>query len=705
MANTATTKPKNFRILISVVIIVAIAILLVTLRPWSDRAAAELKTGTTDGGRVTFIDDSTGEEVDIQVVDDDSGAPVDGIEVTYFDGEGYEVFITHDASDQYLPAIGIYEHNSDHVIETKKTEHGSYQIFAFEDEGTQTAAWEWEHDNHMDWSYYEYVKTIDYEEKMEMQKLLGKINDFLFDGILYFFAVSSPISPSELVEYLCPEPENPPQRWDIYDRTGTYYADSFAVVPSNIPEVEITSLTVGDNEVSIAWTGSDKDHYEVRVDLPSNKDLTKYVDGNDTFDLEYSYRITSDGQVYSGYDWTHYSSDTSVQVEITESGSYRFELRVKDEVENVGSTSRDFEVETTDIEEPPDELSLTISSATGGSVTTPGEGAFIYDAGTEVDLVATPDSGYRFVNWIGDTDTVADVNAASTTVTINDDYAVLANFEEAELVQSQYASLVAAGDWHTVGRKSNGTVVAVGWNIIGQCSVDDWTDIIQVAAGSSHTVGLKSNGTVVAVGRSDHGECNVGGWTGIVQVAAGNWHTVGLKSNGTVVAVGYNSDGQCKVNSWTDIIHVAAAGFFTVGVKSDGTVVAVGSNFCGQCEVNGWTDIIQVAAGGGHTVGLRFNGTVVAVGDNYAETCEVGGWTDITQVAAGTHRTVGLKSNGTVVAVGHNKWGQCNVDGWTGIIQVAAGSQHTVGLKSNGTVVAVGDNEYGECDVGGWDLS
>jgi alpha-tubulin suppressor-like RCC1 family protein len=59
----------------------------------------------------------------------------------------------------------------------------------------------------------------------------------------------------------------------------------------------------------------------------------------------------------------------------------------------------------------------------------------------------------------------------------------------------------------------------------------------QVAAGNVHTVGLKSDGTVVAVGNNNNGECNVSSWTGIVQVAGGGYQTVGLKSDGTVVAV------------------------------------------------------------------------------------------------------------------------------------------------------------------------
>ena len=61
---------------------------------------------------------------------------------------------------------------------------------------------------------------------------------------------------------------------------------------------------------------------------------------------------------------------------------------------------------------------------------------------------------------------------------------------------------VSAGNWYTVGLKSDGTVVAVGSNQDGECDVEDWTDIVAVSAGFWHTVGLKSDGTVVAVGRN-----------------------------------------------------------------------------------------------------------------------------------------------------------------------------------------------------------
>ena len=302
------------------------------------------------------------------------------------------------------------------------------------------------------------------------------------------------------------------------------------------------------------------------------------------------------------------------------------------------------------------------------------------------------------------------VVGASATVPMPDDCSIshstvdssgLASAITLNTPQGQVTPMVAAGWYHTVGLKSDGTVVAVGWNdYYGQCNVGCWMNITHVASGYYHTVGLKTDGTVVAVGANGAGECTVGGWTDITQVAAGGGHTVGLKDDGTVVAVGDNYEGQRNVAGWMNITQVAAGSSYTVGLKDDGTVVAVGLNNHGQCNVGGWTGIIQVAAGGWHTVGLKDDGTVVAVGENYYGRCNVGSWADITQVAAGHEHTVGLKTDGTVVAVGWNDYGQCNVGGWTDITQVAAGYYLTVGLKTDGTVVAAGL----EAELAKWNL-
>jgi len=122
---------------------------------------------------------------------------------------------------------------------------------------------------------------------------------------------------------------------------------------------------------------------------------------------------------------------------------YRF-VRWMGDVNTVGNvnaastniTMRDNYSVTADFDTPPIQYNLTIASTVRGSVTTPGEGTFSYDEGTVVDLVAKPEKGYRFFGWTGDVDTIADVDAASTTITTQGDYSITANFGS-----------VRAGDW------------------------------------------------------------------------------------------------------------------------------------------------------------------------------------------------------------------------------------------------------------------
>jgi len=102
------------------------------------------------------------------------------------------------------------------------------------------------------------------------------------------------------------------------------------------------------------------------------------------------------------------------------------------------------------------QYSLTISSTPGGSVTTPGEGMFIYDAETVVELVAEPSEHYRFVEWTGDVDTIADVNAATTNITMNDSYSITANFE---LEPSWYSLTISSTPGGSVTTPGEGTFV------------------------------------------------------------------------------------------------------------------------------------------------------------------------------------------------------------------------------------------------------
>jgi hypothetical protein len=64
----------------------------------------------------------------------------------------------------------------------------------------------------------------------------------------------------------------------------------------------------------------------------------------------------------------------------------------------------------------------------GGGTATDVTGASPYTAGTVVDIEAEANPGYRFVNWSGDVVEVDDVDAATTYVTMNAPYSIIANF-------------------------------------------------------------------------------------------------------------------------------------------------------------------------------------------------------------------------------------------------------------------------------------
>jgi hypothetical protein len=91
-----------------------------------------------------------------------------------------------------------------------------------------------------------------------------------------------------------------------------------------------------------------------------------------------------------------------------------------------------------------------------------------------------------------------------------------------------------------------------------------------IAAGYWHTVALKSDGTVVAWGNSANGQTDVSaGLRGVRAIAAGFLHTVALKRDGTVVAWGDNLYGQTDVPAGLrSIMAIAAGGSYSVALKS-----------------------------------------------------------------------------------------------------------------------------------------
>jgi hypothetical protein len=133
---------------------------------------------------------------------------------------------------------------------------------------------------------------------------------------------------------------------------------------------------------------------------------------------------------------------------------------------------------------------LTTNSTSGGSVTTPGEGMSPYDCGLMVDLVAEAAEGYRFVNWTGDVAAIADVGAAATTITMNDDYSVTAGFE---LIPAEQFGLI-------ISSTAGGTVTAPGE---GSFTYDQGAGVNLVAEAGEGYLFVNWTGDVGAIANVD----------------------------------------------------------------------------------------------------------------------------------------------------------------------------------------------------------
>ena len=316
------------------------------VNPPPEPPTTETKTGVTNSeGQVTFTDNSTSEQVVLNVTDSQK-LPLRNIRITYWDGNDFEVFLVDDPSEKYLPSLGIYPHNSEHTIETGRVGDGFYKIVTLdEDSSLGKVVWSWKDKTGINFSTYNYYKTVDYDEYLEIKDRNAEVLDLVWKGIEMFTGVSLPNKPSEVISHLFPERENPPQRWDVYAYNDGYDQSALlTMIPSNIPTVTIDDPKIEGSEIDFSWQGSDKDTYDQFTFLPDNRDLTKYLDGNTTSDLNYSYEITKGESVYGDYFWTSYSSRTSAAVNVSDSGNYSLEVRVKDEVGNIGKSSKSFSI-------------------------------------------------------------------------------------------------------------------------------------------------------------------------------------------------------------------------------------------------------------------------------------------------------------------------------------------------------------------------
>src|SRR3990170_1798433 len=249
-----------------------------------------------------------------------------------------------------------------------------------------------------------------------------------------------------------------------------------------------------------------------------------------------------------------------------------------------------------------------------------------------------------------------------------------------ETVKSQ----IAAGSYHTLAIKSDGTLWAWGYNYSGQLGdgttsnkttpvqIGTGTNWSQIAAGGYHSLAIKSDGTLWAWSGNSFGQLGdgtsrdykttpvqIGTGTNWSQIAAGDYHTLAIKSDGTLWAWGYNSYGQLgdgasgggnykttpvQIGTGTNWSQIAAGGYHTLAIKSDGTLWAWGGNSFGQLgdgtssdykttpvQIGTGTNWSQIAAGGYHTLAIKSDRTLWAWGNYYGQLGDATAWKETPQ--------------------------------------------------------------------------
>ena len=249
---------------------------------------------------------------------------------------------------------------------------------------------------------------------------------------------------------------------------------------------------------------------------------------------------------------------------------------------------------------------------------------------------------------------------------------------------------VAAGYYHNVALRADGSVAAWGYNSYGQTNVPPGLcNVVAVAAGESHSVALRADGSVAAWGDNYYGQTNVPlGLSNVVAVAAGRYHSLALRVDGTLAAWGYNGHGETNVPSGLSNVVAVAAGYsHNVVLRADGTVAAWGNNDDGKTNIpSGLSNVVAVAAGGSHSAALRADGTVAAWGNNdYGKTNIPSGLSNVVAVAAGRNHSLALRVDGTLAAWGNNNFGQTNVpSGLSNVVAVASVDFHSLVLAGYG---------------------
>jgi alpha-tubulin suppressor-like RCC1 family protein len=260
---------------------------------------------------------------------------------------------------------------------------------------------------------------------------------------------------------------------------------------------------------------------------------------------------------------------------------------------------------------------------------------------------------------------------------------------------------------NNAGQLGDGTVVTRSSPVqIG--ALTDWND---VDIGSYHTIAKKTNGTLWAWGNNQRGQLGtnnltyrsspvqVGALTTWSTIAAGNRHSMATKTDGTLWAWGYNFQGQLGINLAYSYQHRSSP--VQVGALTTWSKASAGGNRSGAVKTDGtlwmW--------------GLNNSGNL---GDlttvNRSSPVQVGIATDwaTLHLSLNGETSVGIKTTGTLWSWGSNSTGTLGINNAaitavSSPVQVGALTNwssaslnaHVIATKTDGTLWSWGQGAFG----------
>lgn len=238
------------------------------------------------------------------------------------------------------------------------------------------------------------------------------------------------------------------------------------------------------------------------------------------------------------------------------------------------------------------------------------------------------------------------------------------------------------------------------------------TNLVAVAAGQYHIVGLKADGSVVSWINDTFVQTS-GAYSGLTNlqpnlnnvsaIAAGGTFSMALRTDGTVAAWGMSGMQTNVPRGLSNVVAIAAGLNSAMALQSNGGVQVWGTYYYGQTNVPaGLANVVGIAAGDNHCLALRADGRVVAWGDNtFGQTNVPPGLSNVIRVWGAGNGSLALGRNGTIAA-----WGSIPTNGLiigmqnygpivlSNVVSLADNGAQGLALMANGTLRPFGNSPY-----------